>query len=286
MQWPIGVFTRTEAVRQYGPERIRRWLSTGAWKRIDRGLYASIDTPLDADIRIRAALLSAGSDLTVVGESAAVLHGFGVLDSGVVHLAGQPSRTARSRPGLCIHGYRIPPADVGELAGMRVTTPARTAVDLARSVSRLDALAVLDAALHIGACTPEELAAQVANQRHAKGIVQARHIVAWANGLSESPMESRLRCRVLDAGLPMPTLQHWVRDGHGTGVFRLDLAWPEYRVGLEYDGAEHQDRMRQRHDLERRAWLAQRDWRMLSVTDIDVYRLHHRMIERVWSLLG
>ena len=285
-EWPSGVFIRADAVGKYGPERVRRWLATGAWRRLERGVYASIDVPLDALDHVRAALMAAGRDLTVVHESAAVLYGFGVLDADMVHLAGGADKTARARPGLRVHGYRLPQTDVAEFGGIRVTTADRTVVDLARSRNRPDALAVVDAALRIGASTPESLAIQLATQRRARGIIQARQIIGWGDGLAESPMESRLRFRVLDAGIAAPQLQYWVRDAAGLGIYRLDLAWPEYRVGLEYDGVDHQDRARQRHDLERRAWLAEHKWRVLWVTDLDVYRLYERMINRVRSMLG
>ena len=72
-----------------------------------------------------------------------------------------------------------------------------------------------------------------------------------------------------------------MRDKFGKPVYRLDLAWPEYRVGLEYDGVDHLDRSRQRHDLERRAWLSDAGWQVLYVTDIDIYRQYARMIARL-----
>jgi hypothetical protein len=118
-------------------------------------------------------------------------------------------------------------------------------------------------------------------QGGSRGIVQARQLIDWGDVAAESPMESRARLRVLDSGLPRPVPQFWVCDRLGNRIYRLDLAWPDYRVGLEYDGIDHLDRSRQRRDLERRAWLSDAGWRVLYVTDVDIYRQHARMIARL-----
>lgn len=283
--WPSGTFTREQALRLYGRPRVRRWLDTGVWTRPFRGVYVSIDTQCDEQRSIYLALLSAGTDLVVVQESAAVLHGFGVLDDGTIHLAGDQRKTARTPPGIRIHGYTLPPTDITQIAGVTATTAARTAVDLARSANRPDALAVVDMALRVNACSADALAEQAVRQRSSRGIVQARQIIGWGNPAAESPMESRMRLRFLDSDLPAPTPQWWVCDQRGRPIYRLDLAWPEYRVGLEYDGIDHLDRGRQRSDIERRAWLTQNGWRTLWVTDVDVYRAHVRMVNGIRRLI-
>lgn len=95
-----------------------------------------------------------------------------------------------------------------------------------------------------------------------------------------------MRLRVVDGKLPPPEVQYWVCDENGRPVYRLDLAWPEYRLGLEYDGIDHLNKPRQRSDLERRGWLIERGWRLISVTDTDVYRTYSRMLIRVRTLMS
>jgi hypothetical protein len=277
-----GIFSRIDALEQFGRPRVRRWLATGWWTQPVAGVYVSVDTPASNELVVAAAARSTG--LVAVLHSAAAIHGFGALPSDVVHLAGGPQKTARDRTGMRVHGFRLASSDITEIAGAKVTTASRTAVDLARITSRLDGLAVVDAALR-AACTSADLAGQLVQQRSARGIVQARQLAAWGNGAAESPMESRTRLRILDSDLPAPDVQWWVRNSFGAPVYRLDLAWPEQRVGLEYDGADHLSRERQRHDLERRAWLAGRGWRILWVTDVDVYRQYYVMIDRLRDLL-
>lgn len=283
-QSPSGVFTWSEASARYGAERVRWWVHTGAWVRLDHGLYASADLNTGLRQRLQALALAGRDELVVIRESAALMHGFGVLRSDVVHLSGSRAKTARTRPGVQVHGYDIPARDVTMAGAIAVSTPARTAVDLARFAPRLDAIAAVDAALHVGACTPQELTEQIERQGRARGIVQAREIVRYADGRAESPMESRLRLRVIDGKLPPPEVQYWVCDDRGRPIYRLDLAWPEYLLGLEYDGIDHLDKPRQRSDLERRGWLLEQGWRLLSVTDRDVYRTYRQMLGRLRRL--
>ena len=265
--------------------KVRRWVHSGDWIRPFRGAYVSADIKLDNETMVRAAVAATGNSLVAVRESAAVMHGFGVLGTSPVHLSGASTKTARSQPGLEIHGYRIAPDEIRRVADIRATSADRTVVDLARIVDRLDALPVVDAALRAGACTNESLAAQLARQPGERGIVAARWLIERGDPAAESPMESRARLRVLDSTLPRPCLQWWARNSAGTPVYRLDLAWPDYRVGLEYDGSDHLTRMRQRSDIERRAWLMQTGWRVLWVTDVDIYRYHVRMIARLRQLI-
>jgi very-short-patch-repair endonuclease len=180
---------------------------------------------------------------------------------------------------------KLASGEITTVEGIRVTTADRTVVDIARMLPRMDALATVDAALRIGACTPESLAHQLEQQRRLRGIVAARQLVSFGNGLAESPMESRLRMRILDAALPMPALQWHVTDRFGGFSYRLDLAWPKWRVGVEYDGAGHLERSQQRHDIARRTWLAHAGWTMLWATDRDVYLDHRRFLRQLADVL-
>lgn len=72
-----------------------------------------------------------------------------------------------------------------------------------------------------------------------RGVVRARAVLTRADGRSESPAESRLRLRLVLAGVAVPVPQHAIRTAAGAFVARIDLAWPAHRVAVEYDGAWH-----------------------------------------------
>ncbi|MBE7163451.1 MAG: DUF559 domain-containing protein [Williamsia herbipolensis] len=98
-------------------------------------------------------------------------------------------------------------------------------------------------------------------------------------------METRTRLVVHVAGLPAPVLQHRVTFPRG-GHARLDLAWPEHKVALEYDGEDHRTPQQHAHDLERDAALAELGSRVLRVTARQVYRSPDDLVRRVARMLG
>lgn len=108
--------------------------------------------------------------------------------------------------------------------------PERVAIDLARMSRRMDALPLLDKALHSGSCTMAGLAAEVVAHKGLRGVIQARELVPMADSRPESVQESRLRLIIIDAGLPCPTPQLMV------DFFRLDLGYEAFKVGSTWGG--------------------------------------------------
>jgi very-short-patch-repair endonuclease len=86
-----------------------------------------------------------------------------------------------------------------------------------------------------------------------------------ADAGSQSPPESRLRVRLLLAGLPRPVTQFPIQV-RGGGVFHPDLAWPEYKVAVEYDGAWHATFDQTSRDHRRRNRLLNEGWIVIHVT--------------------
>jgi hypothetical protein len=178
-------------------------------------------------------------------------------------LSSGRARPAR-RADLWPHQVALAAGDVvGLRCGALATTADRTAIDLARTLPRLDVLPVLDAALTAGVCTPESLAAELDRHAGLRGVRQARELVPLADAGPESPQESRLRLRCYDAGLPSPTVQLPVLDSRGRPRRWLDLGWEDAKVGLEYDGEEgHSGRRNLRSDRRRHNFLQDDGWAM------------------------
>jgi len=103
---------------------------------------------------------------------------------------------------------------------------------------------------------------------------------ALADGLAGSPQETRLRLLLHRSGLPCPAAQHAVRDAGGL-VARVDFAWPERTIALEYEGAWHGDSPQQvAADRRRRNPLSAAGWTVVFVTAADLHRpwaLLHRL---------
>ncbi|MCZ2812543.1 DUF559 domain-containing protein [Modestobacter sp. VKM Ac-2979] len=104
-----------------------------------------------------------------------------------------------------------------------------------------------------------------------RGCRRARAAAGLADGLAGSPQETRLRLLLHRAELPTPVAQHSVHDGR-VFVARVDFAWPEQRLALEYDGLWHADPGQFAADRRRFNRLLAAGWRVLFVTAADLHR--------------
>ena len=208
----------------------------------------------DADLDL---CLDLGVEAVITDRTAAWLHGVSLLPRSAretpppVEVFYVTDTRAR-RPGVRSGRRGMLPTDIVEIGGVRVTSPVRTACDLARLLWRFDALAAVDGYLRLGV-DHEQLLEQIPRFKGYRGVVQMRAILPLGDGRSESPGESALRLHWYDAGLPSPTLQHWVVDDDGLDRFRLDLALPEAYFAAEYDGIDfHTSPHQRQHDAVRR----------------------------------
>ncbi|MFD6163432.1 hypothetical protein ACFWF7_33765 [Nocardia sp. NPDC060256] len=228
----FGVFTAAQVRGEYTRAELRARVWRGEWVRVFHGVYREAGTPELVELRVEAARLSMRLPVVVASHAtAAELHGFSVIESAATHVIGK--QRSRSKQ-LVVHQDRVDSANLAVVKGTLTTNPVRTAVDLARTLNRLDALATVDAALRLG-LSQSALEEEVARHRGRRGFRQAAELVGVADGRSESPMESRTRLRCIDAGLPHPEPQ--VEVATRDGPRRLDLGWRQSRIGLEYDSA-------------------------------------------------
>ena len=174
----------------------------------------------------------------------------------------------RSRSDLIVRGDRLMPDEVIDTDLGPATSPARTTFDLARRSTPTGiaaAVGVADALLRL---VPGGIpAVRVLADRHlaVRGRRQAMQVLALADPGAESPRESALRVLLVLAGLPRPTTQFEVRDDDRRFVARLDLAWPELKIGIEYDGAHHRDPGQHSRDLRRHNALRARGWIVIQI---------------------
>lgn len=264
-------------------EHIRQGVDGGALHRVGRGVYTTKEA--DDIAQLRALFLRMPEGVMLSHRSAAHAFGFGNQPTDGVHVLVPAGVTRPEIRGVVTHEAILPVVDARTVDGVPCVPAARAAVDVARASGRLDAIATLDAALHVGACTPDDLAGEVSAHGGLRNVVQARQLVGLADARAECAQESHVRLVLIDAGLPAPEPQVWICDDHGVGIFRLDLAYRDKRVGLEYDGASHLSRDRLRADRQRMNWLAQRGWTMRYFTDDDLYRRPFDLVNVVRAAL-
>jgi hypothetical protein len=86
-----------------------------------------------------------------------------------------------------------------------------------------------------------------------------------ARALPDSAWNRQVATLMVDAGLPAPQLEHPI-DACGI-TWRLDLAWPDHRLGIELQSAAwHLDRRSQRRDARKLRALQQAGWRIYPFT--------------------
>lgn len=163
--------------------------------------------------------------------------------------------------------------------GVRVTTPASTWAMLGSLLTRVeDLVAAADAALRIPmhrddppalATRPQLEAALTAGRR--RGAALLREALPRAITRSRSRPETWMRLATVDAGLPEPRANFDVFD-RGIWLAQVDLAYPERKVAMEYEGDHHRTDARQwAIDIQRADRLVEAGWRVIRVTREDIF---------------
>lgn len=266
-------FTTAQARKLgYSDKELSRLVGRRVLRRLFIGVYIRCDAALTDEARLAAAQLVMGPDEVLCDRTAAWV--WGVDTFGFAELDVTPPlesytlrhHRATDRSG-CDGGSRdLLPEDWCVVQGVRVTTPLRTALDLACALPRRDALAAMDALARLHGFTSDDLAGLLPRFRGRRGVVQARELVPLVDPRAESAAESWVREVLDDYGLPTPELQFWVLVD-GVPTYRLDLAYPHARIAIEYDGEEfHTSEEDRARDRARRAWLRANGWYVIVLT--------------------
>jgi hypothetical protein len=272
-QVPNRPFTWTEAkALGFTHDRLTSLIDAGKVRRVLQGVYQPTSLPDTIENRCAALALVIKPFGVVCDRTAAWLHGVDTLAYRELELLPPLESFVlrdcpRTRRLTCRSGERdLAPEDICQIGSLKVTTPLRTALDLACSLGQRDALAVLDGFMRICGISREEFESQLPRYRRRRGVVQLRRLLPLATELAESPGESWTRMAIIEAGLPAPRPQVWVEADGPNKRYRLDLAWERLRVAVEYDGREFHSSDEQRAaDKKRRKWLRRHGWTIIVV---------------------
>lgn len=135
--------------------------------------------------------------------------------------------------------------------------------DLARSRELSDAVADVDVVLRAGRLGVADLASYL-DGRSEHGVVQARRVLELVDCRAASRPESKVRVLLRLAGLK-PEVQFAIVDANGF-VARTDLAFPEQRVAVEYEGEWHALRRQLSADRRRMNRIDAAGWHIVFVT--------------------
>ena len=246
-------------------ELTRRGLAR-EYTKLYRNVYAPRGVELTAADLARAAWMWSGGTATVAGLSAAALLGSRWVP------ADAPAELVRTHhdaaPGIVVYQDRIADDEIRLIGGIACTTVPRTAFDLGRRLPLEQGVMRIDALLNATGVPVADLQALAAGYPGARNIRRLRQVLELADGGAESPQESRLR--LVFAGcdrLPPIVTQIPVRNAAGRVVRRVDMGWPQWQVGVEYDGAQHwTDPENHASDIDRLEFLAGLGWRIIRVS--------------------
>lgn len=240
-----------------GVEAIRDGILTrGQLRRNHTAVHPGVYLPNGAERTLLqntvAAWLWTGRRGVVAGRAAAALHGARWVDASTP--VEMICAHTRRRTGIIVHEERLSDDEITYIGELPVTTPVRTAFDIARHLPR---------------------------------DVAVVHLDALMDGGAQSPGETRLRLWLIDDGLPAPRTQIRVSDGFNEAF--IDMGYDEPKVGLDYEGRHHSENRGQYvYDIGRSELIEREGW-----VDIRVVKEHsrrytlHRVYEafdkRLWT---
>lgn len=204
-----------------------RWNYTA----IHPNVYVPKDVRRHLDTYASAAWLWTGRTGIIAGQAAAGLYGVDGIDPETpIEVIG---KNRRERRGVIIRNERIDPTEVTTVMNLPVTSPARTALDLARRLPRNRAVAHLDALARITGVTIDEVSALADKYAGARGVRQARETVELMDGGAQSARETQVRLLLLDAGIPKPETAIVLADDDWETF--VPIGWPRAKVAVVLD---------------------------------------------------
>jgi hypothetical protein len=264
-----GVFIGAHAVAEGALSR--RQLQNGPYVRVLHGVYADPSLPRDHMLRCRAAALLMPSAAALGGRSAATVLGAPApAYADPVTVVMPPGITWTGPRGVRVHRADVRARDVLENDhGLRYTVPRRTAWDVAALETTSTAVGVLDAMVRTEQVHLGDLLGLLREGAGRWGSRRVRRAFELVDGRSESPPESWVRVACQLAGLPAPVPQYEVVED-GVRLARVDLAWPEARLIVEYDGEYHFDGLQIVRDDARLRRLVAAGWRVIRLAAHDL----------------
>jgi hypothetical protein len=272
---PLIVATEVLATGQL----TRRDLSR-RYTKLYRNVYVRNGVELTALDWAYAAWLWSGRTATLVGHSAAALLGSRWIPADAPVEVAHSRRVAAS--GIRVRNDELQVDEVRTIDGIDCTTATRTAYDLGRRLPLETAVIRIDALLNATAATPSSVEDLARCHPGARDIRRLRTALDLVDAGAESPQETRLRLLLVQSGLPRPVTQIPVTNERGRVVRRIDMGWPEWMVGAEYDGEQHFTNPDDySNDIDRLEFRAAKGWAIVRVSATQLRYRRAAVVQRV-----
>ncbi len=286
-----GVFTRKEALALgYHDHAIQRLVACGAWIRVRRGAYVlgdgweSLTEAQRYAVLCRAAIRQAQTAVHLSHISAANEFGAPLweCDTATVHLTRKDQRAGRAEAGIVQHRGVIHEDDLVERNGLVIMSATRAALEMTTMLDVEHAMVEIDYLLHHGHTTMQELQTRYESMSCWPQTLATDLTLRLVDGRSESVGETRSRFLCWSQHLPAPVPNYPILDQHGVEIARVDLAWPELGVFLEFDGKVKYQSLRREgesvtdcviREKQRESRICEiTGWRCLRIVWADLYR--------------
>jgi hypothetical protein len=204
------------------------------------------------------------------------------LDTSVAHLTRPDEKTGRKAAGVQQHRGVLLEDDTIKVEGRTVMSPTRAALETTTVASVEASLCVVDNFLHRKLTTAADLAARYELMTTWPSTLTTELVIRLADERHESVGETRSGYLFWREGLPRAEPQVEVFDENGVLIARVDFAWPEYRLFVEFDGLQKYGKfvvdgetitdviLREKHREE--AVCALTGWHCIRITWADLAR--------------
>jgi len=285
-----GVFLRREAeALGCHDHAIAKAVRSGVWIRVRRGAYTLTHLWEGLSLAARYDLLSRAvvrqSQTVVALSHTSALNQWGCpiwdTDLGEVHLTRPDGKAGRREAGVRQHRGVVLDGDLIKRQGVLVTNPVRAGLEYTTVADVEHSVVEIDDILHRKLATTADFRERYSAMTHWPDTLTTDLVLRLADGRSESVGETRIRFLCWRQGLPAPIPNYPILDEHGREVARVDLAWPELGLFLEFDGKVKYERLQK--EGERASDLVVREkqredmicrltgWRCIRIVWADLY---------------
>jgi hypothetical protein len=203
-----------------------------------------------------------------------------MLEDWRVHVARERNGSKPRRRNVVGHRLTFKAGEVVMHDGVRVTSPARTWLDLASLMTIDELIAAGDSLVcahgadfprpKTALCSIEELRRMVGAHPGMRGMKTARLALSEIRVGADSPQETRMRLVLARSAQGEPMLNYVIRNTWGQPAVWPDAAYPAERIALQYDGGHHADPLQISTDVRRQALTERLGWREVRIYKEDL----------------
>lgn len=262
-----GLVTRDQLADSMSPGALDYLLRAGYLIRVRKNVYRIFGSTDTWQQRLSAVCLT-NDQYVVSHRAAAKLWGLGNHWKSELLEFSTGRKAKHQLSSVVLHKSVLPEHHITTKDGLRVTTTARTIVDLAATSQAVTIERALDHALSLRMVKLEEVEDALVDvwRPGRPSLSKITDILAARKEYeSHSPLERRVLGWIAAHSFPIPVTQLAVSTRHCT--YRLDIAFPDQLVGVECDGfIAHGQRIHFDNDAQRSSALAACGWRIIHVT--------------------